>query len=92
MKKVILEGFIEVPEDDYDQVVGELPAHIALTRQEAGCLVFRVEKDKSNPRRFKVYEEFVNKAAFEAHQTRVEASRWGKVTVNVHRDYRITGI
>ncbi|EPR4995117.1 putative quinol monooxygenase, partial [Vibrio navarrensis] len=41
------------------------------------------------PLRFDVYEEFVDKVAFEQHQKRVKASRWGKVTVSVERHYEI---
>ncbi|MFM5384476.1 putative quinol monooxygenase [Aeromonas veronii] len=66
--------------------------HIQLTRAETGCLIFKVTQDPLNPCRFDVYEEFVDQAAFQAHQARVKSSRWRKITVNVERHYTVTGI
>ncbi|WP_404819203.1 putative quinol monooxygenase, partial [Vibrio tritonius] len=36
--------------------------HKALTRAEAGCLVFEVTQNPDNPLRFDVYEEFIDAA------------------------------
>ncbi|MBU1296835.1 putative quinol monooxygenase [Marinomonas polaris] len=90
MSKITLSGHIEVPSEDLDAVLAELPNHIALTHQEAGCITFTVTRDSTNPQRFSVYEEFTDKAAFEKHQARVKASHWGEVTKNVERFYTIT--
>jgi len=92
MGKVILQGFIIVPLSELAIVKRELDAHIHLTRAETGCLIFKVTQDPLNPCRFDVYEEFVDEAAFQAHQARVKSSRWGKITVNVERHYTVTGI
>ncbi|MCF5865826.1 putative quinol monooxygenase [Aeromonas veronii] len=92
MGKVILQGFIIVPLSDLTIVKSELDAHIRLTRAETGCLTFKVTQDHLNPCRFDVYEEFVDEAAFQAHQARVKSSRWGEITVNVERHYTVTGI
>ena len=46
MANVILKGFIIVPDDDMPGVLEELPNHIALTRQEAGCISFEVSRDR----------------------------------------------
>ncbi len=89
MAKVTLQGFILVPESDLEIVKRELLNHQRLTREEPGCLIFRVTENVDNPLRFDVYEEFVDKAAFEHHQRRVKASYWGQVTVNVERHYDI---
>ncbi|MBJ7536057.1 putative quinol monooxygenase [Marinomonas transparens] len=91
MSKVTLSGHIEVPSEDIEAVLAELPNHITLTRQEAGCIVFTVAQDTENPHRFDVYEAFTDKSAFEQHQARVTASHWGEVTKNVERFYKITG-
>jgi autoinducer 2-degrading protein len=48
VSKIILEGHIDVPYNDLDEVNLELPIHIELTRKEAGCLVFKVERDQVN--------------------------------------------
>ncbi|MGP8305568.1 putative quinol monooxygenase [Vibrio sp. YIC-376] len=89
MSKVILKGYILVPESDLKPVRKELENHTRLTLQEPGCMVFRVTESAENPLRFDVYEEFSDKVAFEAHQKRVKASYWGKVTVNVERFYEV---
>ena len=92
MSKVILKGHIVVPDIDLAAVKSALPLHIELTRQEAGCLVFQVTQDETHKNIFKVYEEFMDRSAFEAHQYRVRVSRWGKVTKNVERVYQIIDV
>jgi len=89
VSKVILEGFIEVPENDLELVRVELPNHIKLTRNENGCMIFDVNQDQENKCRFNVYEEFVNQESFDFHQKRVKLSRWGEITKNVKRNYNI---
>ncbi|ETI60743.1 putative quinol monooxygenase [Marinomonas profundimaris] len=91
MSQVILSGHIEVPMEDLYAVLAELPNHITLTQQEAGCITFTVTRDSNNPQRFDVYEEFIDKTAFEKHQARVKASHWGNVTKKVARFYTVTG-
>ena len=89
LSKVVLKGFIIVPEADLDAVKQELINHKRLTLEEQGCLVFDVVENSDNPLRFDVYEEFLDKASFEYHQQRVKASYWGEVTRNVERYYEI---
>ena len=89
MGKITLSGFIDVPEHELNQVKKALVTHIELTQREVGCLVFEVTQCNDRPTRFDVYEEFVDKAAFEAHQQRVKVSDWGRATVNVKRSYQI---
>ena len=91
MPKVILKGYILVPDKDLPAVREELPNHIRLTSQEEGCLVFEVLPDEQNASRFNVYEEFCDSHSFEEHQERVRSSRWGEVTSNVERRYQIDG-
>lgn len=89
MKKIIVEGHLDVPAEDLAAVKEALPTHIALTRNEAGCLVFKVEQDPECANRFQVYEEFESESAFDAHQTRVKNSAWSRLTRNARRDYNI---
>jgi quinol monooxygenase YgiN len=72
-------------------VVRHLPQHVALTRAEPGCLKFDVEST-ADPLVWQVIEQFVDRAAFEAHQARVAASEWGRVTSGIARDYAITPV
>jgi len=66
-----------------------LPAHIRLTRAETGCLSFDVTPT-SDPFIWDVSETFVDRAAFDAHQTRTAASDWAAQTAGITRDYTIT--
>ncbi len=89
MSKVVLQGYIEVPNDQVVMVKTELARHIELTKKEVGCIVFNVEQDNENQCRFNVYEEFVNEAAFSAHQERVKSSHWGTASKDVKRHYSV---
>lgn len=92
MKKVVLEGYIEVSDTDLEAVKKELPNHVELTRKEKGCLVFKVEQDNENQNRFNVYEEFDTQEAFTRHQKRIKSSQWGLIAKNAKRNYQIKTI
>ena len=92
MSKVVLEGYILVSDSDIETVEKELPNHIKLSLQEAGCLVFKVSQDRKNLNRFSVYEEFVDQNAFTWHQQRVKHSQWGRISADVQRHYKISGL
>lgn len=89
MRKIILSGDIQIPEGDLEAVRAALPAHIAATRAEPGCIIFEVSEDPHDPCRFRVYEEFDSMASFDEHQRRAAASDWSEVTRNVVRNYTI---
>lgn len=74
MAKVILKGFIIIPADNKQMILSALEKHIKLTRQEVGCIVFDIMADDVCQDKYWVYEEFVDKAAFELHQARVRSS------------------
>ncbi len=90
MSKIILQGYIILPEAERDNITAALPGHISLTRQEPGCLIFEVTPDHDNPEKFYVYEEFNDQQAFDQHQKRVKQSLWGKITGKVERHYTIS--
>ncbi|MBU2896235.1 putative quinol monooxygenase [Vibrio hepatarius] len=89
MSKVILKGFILIPESEIELIKNELVNHQSLTLDESGCITFQITENINNPLRLDVYEEFTDKAAFEYHQKRVKASLWGKVTTNCQRHYEV---
>lgn len=89
MSKITLKGYIKVPKSELNMIIKELEIHKKLTREELGCVTFKVTQSKENPTRFDVYEEFMSEAAFDYHQKRVLSSRWGKKTKNVKRFYEI---
>ncbi len=86
---ITLSGYILVEESEFESIRQALLAHIQATRAEAGCLVFDVEESATEKRRFDVYEQFVDRAAFEFHQKRVQESPWGTVSKNAKRFYTI---
>lgn len=73
-----------------ERVRTHLPAHVALTRAEPGCLAFDVDPT-DDPFVWRVSERFVDEAAFDAHQRRVAASTWGAETAGIERRYEIRG-
>lgn len=89
MSQVILKGCILVPEEYLPRVKAALLKHVQFSRAEPGCICFSVTEHPGNSLRFDVYEEFVDKAAFEQHQQRVQASPWGAISQNVVRHYQI---
>lgn len=92
MSKVILTGRIIVPDSDLNSVIAALPNHINLSRNEEGCLKFEVTQSAEDKNIFDVYEEFVDDAAFQRHQSRVRNSAWGDVSVNAERHYEVKEI
>lgn len=90
MSTITVFGFISIPEADLKAVLQALPEHIKLTLAEPGCLTFSVTPSNIDPRRYEVYEEFVDQQAFDYHQQRSLASEWAVVSKNVSRFYQGT--
>ena len=88
--KLTLSGHIEVPEADRAAVAAALPEHLRLTRAEPGNIVFTVTPRDGAPGVYEVYEEFTDRAAFDAHQARAKGTRWARAAANTVRHYRIT--
>ncbi len=88
--RVFLQGHILVPPERLEQVRKALPAHIALTRAEKGCISFEVTEDDQIAGRFDVSEVFQNQTAFDAHQDRTRNSEWFRITEGIPREYSVT--
>ncbi|MDE3028293.1 MAG: antibiotic biosynthesis monooxygenase [Paracoccaceae bacterium] len=90
MAKVTLTGtLLCATSQDAALVAAHVPDHIRLTRAEPGCLHFDVAP-KANPLIWEVNETFVDRAAFDAHQTRTKASAWAALTAHIPRDFAIS--
>jgi len=87
MTKIIMAGYVIIPSAERNIFKAVITDHIRLTLAEAGCLDFKIIPVKDNNCKFSVYEEFVDKAAFEHHQTRNAKSNWAKINVNMERHY-----
>lgn len=92
MNQIVLKGYIAVPDSDLAAVKKELPIHIELSRKEEGCLMFEVTQDDQEKNKFHVFETFMSESAFSKHQQRVKKSKWGAITQNVERFYKVTGL
>lgn len=90
--EIVLEGLLDVPEDDLAAVLAALPEHIALTRKEDGCLSFELTQDAHQPSIFHVRERFIDRNAFEQHQQRSKQSNWARVSERAVRHNKIREI
>lgn len=90
MPKIILKGTITVPDDKLAEMPTMAAEHIRLTRDEPGNIVFDITQDATDPNTWHVYEEFVDKPAFEAHQARNRASAWWQFALDFPRDFQFT--
>ncbi|MDZ7823181.1 MAG: antibiotic biosynthesis monooxygenase [Ahrensia sp.] len=89
---ICLSGYVEIPELRYSAVIGALDKHIALTRAEAGCIYFSVERSKTDMYRLEVDEIFADSAAFDYHQRRTEMSAWAEITKGIKRQFEVREI
>lgn len=76
-----------VSPQEADVVRAYLPDHVALTREEEGCVLFEVLPVGGGV--WTVHELFTDMKAFEAHQARVQASEWGRATAAIRRNYDV---
>lgn len=87
--RIRLTGHIDVPADRLASIEAALAEHKALTRAEPGCISFSVDPCDQVAGRFLVSELFRDRASFEAHQARVKASDWGRISAGIPRIYKI---
>ncbi|MCD1267279.1 antibiotic biosynthesis monooxygenase [Microbacterium sp. MEC084] len=92
MVEVRLTGELRCADADEARLVAEhLPAHVALTRAEPGCLSFEVTPT-ADPLVWAVAERFADERAFNAHQARAATSEWGRRTAGIERRYSVEGL
>lgn len=88
MGVIRLTGTLTCAPAEAETVRAALPEHIRLSRAEPGCLAFDVTE--TAPGEFSVSERFVDRSAFDAHQTRTRASDWWRVTAYMPRHFEIS--
>ena len=47
------------------------------SRREPGCIFYFVQRSRENPRRYLVYEQYVDEAALEAHRNSPHFKQYG---------------
>ncbi len=82
---------IALTDGDAAAVRQNLPDHTRLTKAEPGNLSFEVTPT-DDPMVWEVMETFRDRAAFDAHQVRNQASPWFTATRDCVRNYRIEEI
>ena len=87
--RVLLNGYVDVPAERWDEVRDALDDHIMLTRNEPGCIMFNVTPCQEVELRLLVEEIFENQEAFDAHQARTQASPWAEITAGLPRNYSV---
>lgn len=68
-------------------VAAHVGDHIRLSRAEPGCLAFDITPT-ADPLVWQIAERFVDRAAFDIHQTRTRASQWFRATGHIPRVFR----
>lgn len=67
MSMVTVVAKLVTRDDAVDSVKAELLKLVAPTRQEEGCIEYRLHQDNSNPTQFLFYENWENLACLERH-------------------------
>jgi quinol monooxygenase YgiN len=89
---IYLSGHFDVAKQHIQETLLLLPEHIKQSREEKGCLDFRVTQSKKTEGRFQVFEKFNSKRAYLYHQKRIKKSKWKNIMTKLKRDYEIIGI
>jgi quinol monooxygenase YgiN len=89
---IYLSGHFDVAKQHIQETLLLLPEHIKQSREEKGCLDFRVTQSKKTEERFQVFEKFNSKRAYLYHQKRIKNSKWKNIMTKLKRDYEIIGI
>jgi quinol monooxygenase YgiN len=67
-----------VREGHETEAVGYLKELESASRQEPGCRMYVVQRARNNPRKFHLYEQYDDEAAFDAHRDTAHFQRFGK--------------
>ena len=73
---LIVTGIIEVDSGDREAVLPAAAAMAVATREEDGCLTYAFYEDIENAGRFRVYEEWRDQAALDAHSRSPHMARF----------------
>src|SRR5689334_7949529 len=65
MYVVIAQWYARAGKDD--EIAEVLQTAVRNSRAEPGCVLFMANRSVEDPRRFVMYEQFADKAAFDAH-------------------------
>ena len=73
---IIVSGSITVPAHRMAELLPVARATLEATRKEAGCIVYSYAVDVLEPSLLRIYEEWENRAALEAHGRQPHMDPW----------------
>jgi quinol monooxygenase YgiN len=76
---VIVAGTFRVPPEKFAGIKPHLDAVIAQTRQEVGCLAYSYAVDVEDPGLIRVFEQWRDQAALDAHFNMPHMLAWQQV-------------
>lgn len=59
-----------------EAILEAMRALVPASRAEPGCISYFAHRDAADPRKFMFYEQYVDEAAFSAHQATEHFERW----------------
>jgi len=78
---VVVAGTFRVPPENFAALRPHLEAVIAATRAEDGCLTYSYARDVEDPGLVRVFEQWRDQAALDAHFQAPHMLTWQKVRV-----------
>lgn len=85
MKKIICEGYFNIPLKDFDTILAAYDAHVQLSREEPGNITYEYRLDDAIKGRIQITESYLNRQAFDDHLTRTKATNWPEISKDVIR-------
>ena len=73
---IIVSGHITVPANRMAELLPVAKATLEATRKEAGCIVYSYAVDVLDPTLIRIYEEWDNRAALDAHGKQPHMGPW----------------
>jgi (4S)-4-hydroxy-5-phosphonooxypentane-2,3-dione isomerase len=74
---LVLAVHVTIKAGHEDEVLDSFRKLEVESRREPGCLFYVVQRSRENPRRYLVYEQYVDEAALEAHRASLHFKEHG---------------
>ena len=73
---IIVSGYLRVPHERLADLLAVARDTIEATHKEAGCIVYSFAADMVEPGLIRIYEEWENRAALDAHGKAPQMGPW----------------
>jgi len=85
---IIVSGHLTIPAERMAEVMPVARATLEATRKEAGCIVYSYAIDVLEPTLLRIYEEWSDRAALDAHGGQPHMAPWRAKLAEVGADNR----